>query len=116
MAVALSMINMKGGSVEEFKRQNEDHELDIAGLVLNEQSEYADNMEKRQAIKEVSGVSEQRGWRVFDYQIPYSRSYAKAAREGTSLARTPYAWWDRVDGFRRLKDDILQAIGVARPD
>ena len=100
-------------SIREFRLENEDHELDIAGLVINEQSEYADNAEKAMSISEVRDVAGQHGWRMFDYQIPYSRSYAKAARSGLPLADTPNAHWDRVAGFRRLKDDILSAVGVA---
>lgn len=99
-------------SVRDFVLENEDHELEIAGLVLNEQSEYADNTEKATAIREVEASAVEYGWRIFDYQIPYSRSYAKAARNGLPLSRTPGAWWDRIDGFRRLKEDIFSAIGV----
>lgn len=101
-------------SIEEFTLENEDHQIDIAGLVLNVQSEYADNSEKKQAVKEVTDEARERAWRVFDYQIPYSRSYAKAARMGTSLSQTPNAWWDRVAGFRGLKDDILNAVGAGK--
>lgn len=100
-------------SIAEFTLENEDHELDIVGLVLNEQSEYADNSEKQQAIEEVHGEAQRRGWRVFDYQMPYSRSYVRAAREGTRLLMTPHARWDRIVGFRGLKDDILKAVGLA---
>ncbi len=103
-------------SVEEFSAENQDHELDIAGLVLNEQSEYADNSEKSRAIKDVKKVSRERGWHMFDYTIPYSRSYTTAARQATSLSHTPYARRNRIDGFHGLKDEILQAIGVKAKD
>ena len=99
-------------SIREFSLENEDHEIEIAGLVLNDQSEYADNTEKTQAIREVRGEAEEHGWRIFDYQIPYSRSYAKAARTGLPLSRTPYAKYDRIEGFEYLKDEILTAVGV----
>lgn len=99
-------------SIREFGLENEDHDLDIAGLVLNDQSEYADNAEKNISIREVRDVANEHGWRVFGYQIPYSRSYAKAARTGLPLSETPNAHWDRIDGFRRLKEDILAAIGI----
>lgn len=99
-------------SIAEFIAENEDHELEIAGLVLNEQSEYADNSEKQRAINEVHEEANNRRWRVFDYQIPYSRSYTEAARKGTPLIYTPHARWDRIVGFRGLKDDILKAVGV----
>ena len=99
-------------SIREFGLENEDHELEIAGLVLNDQSEYASNAEKTRAIREVREVAGEHGWRIFDYQIPYSRSYAKAARNGLPLSMTSGARWDRILGFRSLKDDILAAVGV----
>ena len=74
--------------------------------------EYANNAEKIRSIREVRDVAGEHGWRIFDYQIPYSRSYAKAARSGLPLSRTSDARWDRIDGFRSLKDDILAAVGV----
>ena len=98
-------------SIREFGLENEDHELEIAGLVLNDQLEYANNAEKTRAIEEVRDVAGEHGWRIFDYQIPYSRSYAKAARNGLPLSRTSDARWDRIYGFRRLKDDILATVG-----
>ena len=99
-------------SIREFRLENEDHELEIAGLVINDQSEYADNSEKADSIAEVRDVAGRHGWRIFDYQIPYSRSYGKAARNGLPLARTPYAQSDRVAGFSGLKNDRLSAVGV----
>ena len=100
-------------SIREFSLENEDHELDIAGLVLNDQSEYADNAEKQHAIREVSDVASEHGWPIFDYQIPYSRSYAKAARNGLPLSRTPDARWDRIQGFRSLNSGA--SARVAHP-
>ena len=99
-------------SLEEFRGANRDRELDIAGLILNDQSEYADTREKVTSIKNVIALAEERGWRVFDYRIPYSRSYPHAARGGVPLARTRYARRNRVEGFGRLKDEILQVIGL----
>ena len=101
-------------SIREFGLENEDHEIEIAGLVLNDQSEYADNAEKTRAIEEVRDMAGEHGWRIFDYQIPYSRSYANAARNGVPLSVTPHARWDRIHGFRRLKNDILTTVGVKK--
>ena len=99
-------------SIREFRLENEDHELEIAGLVINDQSEYSDNSEKKESITEIQRVAGEQGWRIFDYQIPYSRSYARAARYGLPLAQTQDARHDRIVGFRGLKDDILAAVGV----
>lgn len=103
-------------SIDEFKLENDDHELDIAGLVLNDQSEYTHTREKDTAIREVRAVANKHQWHVFDYRIPYSRSYATAAREALPLSKTPYVWWDRVMGFSTLKDQILKAVGVRGSD
>ena len=99
-------------SLDEFREQNRDHRIDIAGIVLNEQSDYANNIEKSNAIDEVRDIAGEHGWRIFDYQIPYSRSCLRAARSGLPLSRTPHARSDRIDGFGRLKDDILAAVGL----
>ena len=99
-------------SIRDFRFENEDHELEIAGLVMNDQSEYSDNSEKHLAIAEVSKVAKEHNWPIFDYQIPYSRSYAAAARNGLPLLHTPHARWDRILGFNNLKNDILAAVGL----
>lgn len=99
-------------SIRDFQQENKDHDLEIAGLVINDQSEYADNSEKEASIAEIRDVVNQYGWRIFDYQIPYSRSYAQAARKGLPLDRTPYAKWERIEGFKSLKDEMLSAVGI----
>lgn len=99
-------------SIEEFRGSNRDHELDIAGLVMNDQSEYLDNQEKAAAIENVTSFAEERGWTVFDYRMPYSRSYAQSSRDGMPLAHTRYARSDRIEGFGGLKDEILRALGL----
>ena len=103
-------------SLEEFGGTNRDRELDIAGLILNDQSEYADSREKETSIENVNALAQERGWRVFDYRIPYSRSFPRAARDGTPLARTRYVRPDRVEGFLGLKDEILKVIGLGEKD
>lgn len=101
-------------SIREFTIENEDHDLDIAGLIVNEQSEYADNNEKRRATEEISAIAQEQGWHIFRHQLPYSRTFAKAARDGLPLSRTPYAHWDRVQAFNSLRDEIFSALGIAR--
>ena len=99
-------------SIDGFRATNGDHELDIAGLILNHQSDYADTQERAISIAEIKAVAEERAWKVFGYEIPYSRSYARASRDGKPLSHTPHARWDRIEGFRRLKDEILNAVGI----
>ena len=100
-------------SIREFNLEHDDHELEIAGLVVNEQSDYATYNEKTHAIREIRDLAGKHGWQIFDYQIPYSRSYPKAAREALPLSKTSGVQWDRIEGFRGIKDDILAVVGVA---
>lgn len=99
-------------SVEAFRLTHADHELEIAGLVVNDQSDYTSDREKEESVVSIAAEAAERGWRVFDYRIPYSKSYPKAARDGTPLARTRYAHQSRIDGFLGLKDEVLRAIGL----
>lgn len=99
-------------SLKEFRLRHADHELEIAGLVVNDQSDYTSDREKEESAVNIAAEAVERGWRVFDYRIPYSKSYPKAARDGTPLARTRYAHQSRIDGFLGLKDEILRAVGV----
>ena len=101
-------------SVREFRVDNEDHDLDIAGLVINEQSEYAANNEKHQATEEIRNSAQEHGWRIFQHQLPYSRTFAQAARGALPLSRTPYARWDRVARLNSLKDEVFSALAVAQ--
>ena len=101
-------------SVRDFKLENEDHEIDIAGLVLNE-SEYASYGERETALKQIQQNAEEYGWHIFETQIPYSRSLPKAARLGLPLAHTPHAKWDRVEAVQSLTWEVKVSIGLSRP-
>jgi chromosome partitioning protein len=101
-------------SVRDFKLENEDHEIDIAGLVLNI-SEYASYGEREKALQEIQQNAEEFGWRIFKTHVPYSRSLPKAARLGLPLADTPHAKWERIETLRELTWEIRYSIGLDRP-
>ncbi len=101
-------------SVQDFQVENEDHEIEIAGLVFNHSSSYSSGPEGQQSIKDVTKVASEHGWNICENQVRYSASYAKSAREGTPLSRTSYTRSDVVEGFRRLADEVFHLIGVAK--
>jgi len=101
-------------SIREFQVENDDHEISIAGLVFNHSSSYSAGPEGQQSIKEVREEAQRHGWHIFENQVKYSASYAKAAREGTPLAQTSYAHYDVIRGFDRLKSEIFETLGVAK--
>ncbi len=101
-------------SLNEFQLENEDHEIEIAGLVFNHSSTYSSGPEGQRSIKEVTDFAAEQGWYVCENQMKYSASYAKSAREAAPLSRTSYARTDVVSGFQKLKDEIFGIVGLAK--
>ena len=99
-------------SLREFQLENEDHEIEIAGLVFNHSSAYTSGPEGQRSIKEVTDFAAQEGWYVCENQMKYSASYAKAAREATPLSRTSYVRHDVISGFEKLKEEIFGIVGL----
>lgn len=100
-------------SLQEFRLENEDHEIEIAGLVFNHSSNYTAGPEGQQSISEVSDFAVQNGWTICENQMRYSASYAKSAREKAPLAHTSYTRNEVVQGFRRLAEEIFDLIRVS---
>ena len=101
-----------GRSLQEFRLENDDHEIEIAGLVFNHSSTYSAGPEGQQSIDEVMTEATKHGWHIFDNQVRYSASYAKSAREQTPISQTSYARHEVIQGFRRLADEIFERIGL----
>ena len=101
-------------SIEEFRLENDDHEIDIAGLVFNHSSSYSEGPEGKKSIIEVRELAEQHGWPVLRKQIKYSASYPKAAREAAPLSHTSYAHCHVIEDFDELKDEIFGALGISK--
>ena len=101
-------------SIEEFQIENDDHKIEIAGLVFNHSSSYSDGPERRRSIQEVREQAQQHGWPIFRNHVRYSASYPKAAREGKPLNTTSYARWHVIEGFKRLSNEIFAKLGIER--
>jgi chromosome partitioning protein len=101
-------------SLREFQLENEDHEIEIAGLVFNHSSVYSSGPEGQRSIKEVTDFAAKEGWCVCENQMKYSASYAKAAREATPLSRTSYVRSEVISGFEKLKDEIFGIVGLTK--
>jgi chromosome partitioning protein len=101
-------------SLQEFQLENEDHELEIAGLVFNHSSSYSAGPEGQQSIRDVTRVATEHGWKICENQVRYSAAYAKSARERTPLSRTSHTRSEVVEGFRRLANEVFDLVGVAK--
>ena len=101
-------------SIEEFRLENDDHEIEIAGLVFNRSSSYSTGPEERQSVTEVRNTAEEHGWHIFENRIRYSASYARAARTGTPLGQTANAHYYVIEEFEEVKDEIFRKLGIQR--
>lgn len=99
-------------SIQEFKYENADHQIDICGIVFNHSSSYSEGPEGRKSIREVEAEAKKNGWHVFDTHVRYSASYAKAAREGTPIRLTSYARFGVTAEFETFVDEFVEAIGL----
>ena len=99
-------------SIQEFQAENDDHDIEIAGLVFNSSSSYSDGPEGKRSMKEVREQAKKHGWHIFESKVGYSASYPKSAREGAPLSGTSYTRWDVIEGFKKLKDEIFEKLGI----
>ena len=99
-------------SLNEFTQENDDHQLDICGIVFNHSSSYSDGPEGEKAIKEVTREAKKRGWHLFDTHVRYSASYPKSAREGAPIERTSYVRWEVTSEFSRFESEFFKSIGL----
>ncbi len=101
-------------SIQEFKYENADHELDICGIVFNHSSSYSEGPEEKKSIQEVQATSIKHGWHVFDTHVRYSKSYAKAAREGAAIGSTTHVRWYVPGEFAKFVDEFMASIGLSK--
>ena len=99
-------------SLTEFQLENDDHKIDIAGIVFNHSSTYSAGPEGQKSIKDVTKVAKENNWYVCENQVKYSASYAKSARENAPLSQTSYARSDVIKGFKQLAGEVFSRIGV----
>ncbi len=103
-------------SLQHFKSENEDHSIDICGIVFVHSSSYSTGPEGRQSTTDVTKFASAENWKVFDTHISYSTTYAKAARERTALHHTSYARRSTTATFRRYEDEFFKSIGLRKSE
>jgi len=104
-------------SLETFKHENDDHELEICGIVFNHSSSYSTGPEGTQSIKEVSTFAKAKGWPVFDTHVHYSASFSTSARAGRPLSRTKRARTTVKNNLDSFAAEFFKSInlGVLSP-
>lgn len=100
-------------SVRDFRNKNADHTLDICGVVINHPA-YSISPEGKESIGEVDEAARRYRWHVFEAEVRWSRSFARAAREGTPINSTRWAQRPVKKEFSQFVDEFFDAIGLTQ--
>ena len=77
-------------SLSVFRAENEDHIIDMAGVVFNH-GDYQSGPESKASVAEVRQLAKANGWPVFENEVPHSKAIPKSAREAAAIEHTSYA-------------------------
>lgn len=103
-------------SLREFRHENRRHALDIAGIAINHASYPSqEGKEGLTSVKEVRQSASEYGWHIFNAQIPYSRSWPRAMRDGTPIGRTSHARGKVKSEFGQFAVEFFETVGLVRP-
>ena len=97
-------------SMEDFRRHNPTHQIDVAGVIVNNAFYHGGNdggPEKRRAMAEIREEAEKSGWHIFPTQMPHSRGFPKIMRGDYSYSGSAYE-------FSYITNEIFEKIEFDR--
>ena len=94
-------------SLHEFSSQH-DRAPDVLGLVFNAMSEYVPG--ELQSEHQVRAVARAKGWRVFNAQVRYSKSFPSSARQGSPIFWTTYAHDKTKQNFHEFAREFATCL------
>jgi chromosome partitioning protein len=104
-------LQLLGKSLLEFHHDYDDHSLEVAGVVFNNMTPD-ESPEVAQAKHEVRGFAREQGWYMFSNEVPFSRSFAKGAREGKPLYRTSHSRYWQAARMRSVTEELGARLGL----
>jgi len=93
-------------SLEEFRRSNPGHEIDVLGVVINNAFYDGGNRggpERKRAMADIRREAASHQWRIFDNEIPFSRGFPK-------MMRGDYNWPGNAEDFRYFAKELRRAL------
>lgn len=97
-------------SMNDFKNDYNDHDLNLAGLVFNSTSYAFPEAIYSKAV--VRQIADQNRWYVFNAEVPYSRVLATNAQEGRAIIPTPYDSTTQKEQFMKFTNEFAARIGL----
>ena len=94
-------------SLEQFRINNRGHEIDIAGVVINNATYSSGNAggpERRRSLSEIRAEASRNGWHIFRHEIPFSRGFPK-------MMRGDYNHLGNAWRFNRFAEELLSRLG-----
>lgn len=89
-------------SLTNFKRRNKSHEIEVAGVVINNAFYHGGNdggPEKQRAMREIQNECRKNGWHIFSNQMYHSRGYPKLMRGDYSHSGDARYFWTFAKEF-----------------
>lgn len=98
-------------SLNDFKRTNREHAVEVVGVVLI-RSGYRESRENRDAWEEIERRCREYQWHLFETRVPFSATFPRSARVGTSLVSTPNVSYQTWRKFQAFAGEFFSAINL----
>jgi chromosome partitioning protein len=95
-------------SLDNFRKQNRGHQINVAGVVVNNafyDGGNAGGPEKTRAMREIRAESRKNGWHLYANEIQHSRGFPK-------LMRGDSRYQGNAQYFPRFADDFFRSVGL----
>ena len=93
-------------SLQDFRRKNQGHKIDVLGVVINNAFYDGGNdggPEKSRAMADIEREASQHGWRIFAHEIPFSRGFPK-------IMRGDHTWSGNADKFSFFANELQKFL------
>ena len=99
-------------SLDEFRRNNRGHQIDVIGVVINNSAyHFSGNRggpERERSLREIRDAARANGWHIFEHQLPLSRGFPKMMRgDFNHLGDAPL--------YRLFAEEFFQRLGFPTP-
>jgi chromosome partitioning protein len=98
-------------SLEVFRKENDDHQINVAGIVFNH-GDYQAGPESKRSMKEVRDLAAAEHWHIFKTEIPHSKAVPKSARESSLIQWTSHARSPIKIAIRSFWNELYKIIGL----
>jgi len=99
-------------SLDDFKRGNPGHDLDVLGVVINNNTYSSGNdggPEKEDSMRDIQVKAGKNGWHIFPAELPLSRGFPKMMRgKLTHLGDAPHS-------FDKFADQLFNRLDQLHP-